>query len=39
MTGNMLKQSELLESISEVCVSTDVDFTWAYDTSGTVYTR
>ncbi|KIX16262.1 BREX system Lon protease-like protein BrxL [Paracoccus sp. 228] len=37
--GNIPKQRELLESISEACVGTGVDFTWAYDTSGTAHAR
>jgi ATP-dependent Lon protease len=37
--GNVPKQRELLESISEACVGTGVDFTWAYDTSGTAHAR
>jgi ATP-dependent Lon protease len=32
-------QRELLESISEACVGTGVDFTWAFDASGTAHAR
>jgi ATP-dependent Lon protease len=32
-------QRELLESISEACIGTGVDFTWAFDESGTAHAR
>nr|WP_321455414.1 BREX system Lon protease-like protein BrxL [uncultured Cohaesibacter sp.] len=37
--GDVQKQRELLESISEACTGTGVDFTWAFDTSGTAHAR
>ncbi|MEP0313983.1 BREX system Lon protease-like protein BrxL [Hyphomonas sp.] len=37
--GEVQKQRELLESISEACIGTGVDFTWAFDTSGTAHAR
>ena len=37
--GNMQKQRELLESITEACIGTGVDFTWAFDGSGTAHSR
>tara|TARA_R110001599_G_scaffold218791_2_gene417075 strand:- start:7373 stop:9448 length:2076 start_codon:yes stop_codon:yes gene_type:complete len=37
--GNIHKQRELLESITEACVGSGVDFTWAFDTSGTGHAR
>ncbi len=37
--GNIHKQRELLESITEACVGSGVDFTWAFDTSGTAHAR
>jgi len=33
------KQRELLESITEACIGSGVDFTWAVDTSGTAHAR
>ena len=37
--GEVPKQRELLESISEACIGTGVDFTWAFDNSGTAHAR
>ncbi|QPL40668.1 BREX system Lon protease-like protein BrxL [Erythrobacter sp. A30-3] len=37
--GNIQKQRELLESITEACIGTGVDFTWAFDGSGTAHSR
>ena len=37
--GEIQKQRELLESITEACMGTGVDFTWAFDTSGTAHAR
>ncbi|TNE62525.1 MAG: BREX system Lon protease-like protein BrxL [Sphingomonadales bacterium] len=37
--GDIHKQRELLESITEACVGSGVDFTWAFDTSGTGHAR
>ena len=37
--GNVQKQRELLESITEACIGTGVDFTWAFDGSGTAHSR
>ncbi|MEW4468472.1 BREX system Lon protease-like protein BrxL [Parasphingorhabdus sp. JC815] len=37
--GNEQKQSELLESITEACIGSGVDFTWAFDGSGTAHSR
>jgi len=37
--GNVQKQRELLDSITEACVGSGVDFTWAFDTSGTAHAR
>ncbi|KKL76647.1 hypothetical protein LCGC14_2042790 [marine sediment metagenome] len=37
--GNIHKQRELLESITEACVGSGVEFTWAFDTSGTGHAR
>jgi len=37
--GNVQKQRELLESITEACTGSGVDFTWAFDGSGTVHSR
>lgn len=37
--GNVEKQRELLESISEATIGSGVDFTWAFDTSGTAHAR
>ncbi|WP_246032532.1 BREX system Lon protease-like protein BrxL [Thalassobius vesicularis] len=37
--GNVAQQRELLESISTACLGSGVDFTWAFDTSGTAHAR
>lgn len=37
--GEIQKQRELLESITEACTGSGVDFTWAFDTSGKVHAR
>lgn len=37
--GNIQKQRELLESITEACAGSGVDFTWAFDGSGTAHSR
>ena len=37
--GNVQKQRELLESITEACTGSGVDFTWAFDGSGTAHSR
>ena len=37
--GNVAQQRELLESISSACLGSGVDFTWAFDTSGTAHAR
>ncbi|WP_305969610.1 MULTISPECIES: BREX system Lon protease-like protein BrxL [unclassified Mameliella] len=37
--GDMQKQRELLDSITEACTGSGVDFTWAFDTSGTAHAR
>ncbi|SMX49933.1 BREX system Lon protease-like protein BrxL [Maliponia aquimaris] len=37
--GDIQKQRELLDSIAEACTGTGVDFTWAFDTSGTAHAR
>jgi ATP-dependent Lon protease len=37
--GDIQKQRELLESITEACIGSGVDFTWAFDTSGTAHAR
>jgi len=37
--GDIQKQRELLESITEACTGSGVDFTWAFDTSGTAHAR
>tara|TARA_B100001971_G_C18156359_1_gene518784 strand:- start:114 stop:1205 length:1092 start_codon:yes stop_codon:yes gene_type:complete len=37
--GDIQKQRELLNSISEACIGTGVDFTWAFDTSGSAHAR
>ncbi len=37
--GNVQKQRELLESITEACIGSGVDFTWAFDSSGTAHSR
>lgn len=37
--GNIAKQRELLDSITTACAGTGVDFTWAYDGTGTAHAR
>lgn len=37
--GDIQRQRELLESITEACIGSGVDFTWAFDTSGTAHAR
>ena len=37
--GNISRQSELLDSISDACVGTGIDFTWAFDGTGTGHGR
>ena len=37
--GDIQKQRELLESITEACTGSGVNFTWAFDTSGTAHAR
>ncbi|WP_334063355.1 BREX system Lon protease-like protein BrxL [Limimaricola cinnabarinus] len=37
--GNIHQQRELLDSISEACVGSGVDFTWAFDASGHGHAR
>lgn len=37
--GDIQKQRELLDSITEACTGSGVDFTWAFDTSGTAHAR
>ena len=37
--GNNSRQRELLESITTACTGTGVEFSWAFDTSGTAHAR
>lgn len=37
--GNLIRQRELLDSITEACTETDVEFTWAFDNSGSAHAR
>lgn len=37
--GDIQKQRDLLDSITEACVGSGVDFTWAFDTTGTAHAR
>jgi ATP-dependent Lon protease len=37
--GNLIRQRELLDSIAEASTGTGVDFTWAFDRSGTAHSR
>ena len=37
--GNVARQRELLESITTACAGTGVDFSWAYDSSGSAHAR
>jgi ATP-dependent Lon protease len=36
---NAPKQRELLDSIAEACIGTGVEFTWAFDNSGSGHAR
>ncbi|WOF45755.1 BREX system Lon protease-like protein BrxL (plasmid) [Sphingopyxis indica] len=37
--GNIQEQRECLDGIAEACTGTGVDFTWAFDGSGTLHAR
>jgi ATP-dependent Lon protease len=37
--GDIQRQRELLESITEACTGSGVDFTWAFDASGSAHAR
>jgi ATP-dependent Lon protease len=37
--GNISRQRELLESITTACTGAGVEFSWAFDTSGTAHAR
>ena len=37
--GNLIRQRELLDSITEACTETGVEFTWAFDNSGSAHAR
>lgn len=37
--GNIQEQRECLDGIAEACTGTGVDFTWAFDGSGTIHAR
>ncbi|WP_289393306.1 BREX system Lon protease-like protein BrxL [Peteryoungia algae] len=37
--GNVQEQRECLDGIAEACTGTGVDFTWAFDGSGTLHAR
>ena len=37
--GNLIKQRDLLDSIAEACTETGVEFTWAFDKSGSAHAR
>jgi ATP-dependent Lon protease len=37
--GNISRQRELLESITTACTGTGVEFSWAFDASGTAHAR
>jgi ATP-dependent Lon protease len=37
--GNIARQRELLDSITTACTGTAVEFSWAFDTSGTAHAR
>ena len=37
--GNVSKQRELLDSIVDACVGSGVEFTWAFDGTGTAHAR
>ncbi|CDZ41565.1 ATP-dependent Lon-type protease [Neorhizobium galegae bv. officinalis] len=37
--GNIQEQRECLDGITEACIGTGVDFTWAFDGTGTIHAR
>lgn len=37
--GNLIRQRELLESITEACTGSGVEFTWAFDGSSSAHAR
>lgn len=37
--GNIQEQRECLDGIGEACTGTGVDFTWAFDGTGTIHAR
>jgi ATP-dependent Lon protease len=37
--GNLVRQQELLDSIAEACTGTGLEFTWAFDGSGSAHAR
>ncbi|MDU0309442.1 BREX system Lon protease-like protein BrxL [Rhizobium sp. 10PS4] len=37
--GNLMRQRELLDSITAACTGSGVEFSWAFDTSGTAHAR
>ncbi len=37
--GNVAKQRELLDSITDACVGSGVEFTWTFDGTGTAHAR
>ena len=37
--GEIQKQRDLLDNITSACIGSGVDFTWAFDTSGTAHAR
>ena len=37
--GNIQEQRECLDGIAEACTGTGVDFTWAFDRTGTIHAR
>ena len=37
--GNIEEQTECLDGIAEACIGTGVEFTWAFDKSGTLHAR
>lgn len=37
--GEIQKQRDLLDNITSACIGSGVEFTWAFDTSGTVHAR
>ncbi len=38
-SSHLIKQRELLDSITEACTGTGVEFTWAFDNSGSAHAR